>query len=203
MTRVPQRNAVLAALVAVLVVATNAACARPAARSSSPEAPSVFTSALMLARATRPAVSDVQINALEKAAKSGQMSYEEISALLEDTFKCFDESGVDYRRLPDSEQVSGFKVPMYSYAEPVAIALACITKYNSFAWDAYQSQPKVGELRDVALKAEIPRVLACLRDHGVSIDDDATLDELRRASATLLSATSTGSSVGVICTQNM
>lgn len=194
----------IATLVVVVVLGATAACsvAKPAP-SPSPKSSVVSSFDEALYNAKRDDnVSRTQLAALETAAVSDAMSYEQISVLLEDTFKCFDESGVDYRRTGDFEKVPGFKMPTYSFGEPLAVAEACQKRFSEYAFEAYQAQPRVGELSDAALGAEKSQVITCLRAHGVTIEDDATLDEIRRASATLLQATSK-SSEGVFCTRNL
>lgn len=181
------RGAVVAMAVVGLSAATAAACSSPTRAPSPTAAPvSVFTEGLAKARAATPAASDAQIKALAKAAKSGEMSYEEVSALLEDTFTCFDNAGVDYRRLPDSQQIPGFKVPQYSYAEPVAVGVGCLNRFSQYAEGAYQTQPKAAELRAAAFAAERPEVLACLRKKGAVLEDNATYDEMALARDSLL-----------------
>lgn len=192
---------------AVALVTATAACSAPkpspspTASYASPPAESVFTEALAEARAAKPAVSDAQIRALEKSAKSGEMSYEDVNALLQDTFKCFDDAGVKYILQPDSEKVPGFKVPQYGIAAGgIEVGDACQNRFSEFAFEGYQRQPRAVELRDKALEADRPSVLSCLRAHGVTIDDAATLDEIRRAVGDLFVATSDGPDA-VMCTR--
>jgi hypothetical protein len=195
---------VVASLLLVLVAATTACSASKTTSTASPTAAaaSVFTEALAKARTADPAVSDAQLMALEKAAKTGEMSYEEVRALLEDTFTCFESAGVLYVRTSDSEQLPGFKVPTYSFGEPVAAADACQSNWSEFAYAAYQSQPKVAELRDAALEAERPQVLACIRAHGGAIEDNATHDEMRQAEIALFGAANKAGTDYQYCSRN-
>lgn len=125
-------------------------------------------------------VSDEQIAALENAAQTDAMSYQEMSVLLADTFACFDDAGVAYRVDPDREIVPGFVVPQYSVsADSLDVADACQAAHSEYAFSAFQTQPVVIEAADQALESRRPQVLQCLRDQEVTVDDDATLEELR------------------------
>jgi hypothetical protein len=186
--RLPGARPVVVSMVLVVLAATTACSASKTTSTALPTAAaaSVFTEALAKARAADPAVSVAQLKALEKAAKSGEMPYEEISALLDDTFTCFDDSGVAYQRLPDEEQIPGFKVPSFGVGEPVAVADGCLGKFSQYAENAYQTQPKAAELRVAAFQAERTQVLACLRKKGAILDDNATYDEMAQARDSLL-----------------
>lgn len=179
------RSGLCAALVVALVAATAACGGTPAPADSSGPASSSFDEQLSLAEADD-RVTDSQLAALREAADSGEMSYEEISALLEETFQCFDDAGIGYRRLPDLEPIPGFVMPNYGHdAEPLSVADDCLVRTSQYAYDAYARQPAALELLDAALEAERDEILACLRAKGATIDDDATLDEMRQTDIAL------------------
>lgn len=148
---------------------------------------SVFAHYLAQARTSN--ASEAQIDALALSAETGEMSYETVNALVEDTFQCFESAGIWYVRNPDWERVPGFFIPDFGIGEPIEVADACLWRYSQYALLAYQQQPDYIELRDAALEADREQVLECLREHGVLIDDDVTTDELRLAVQELLFAT--------------
>jgi hypothetical protein len=187
-----------------LVPLTACSASGPTVASSSTAAVTGNVFASVLGNAHAASVSDAQIVALEKAAKSGEMSYADVSALVEDMYRCFDAGGVQYLRDPDREPFPGFKVPSFGYADAqLAVADACQEKHAYYALYAYQNQPRAAELSDAALEAERPQVIACLRKNGVVVDDDATLDELRLASWDLIRTSDASPGGAVMCTHHM
>lgn len=124
-------------------------------------------------------VSDAQLTALELSASSGYMTYEQIDALLEDTATCMTDAGVRFDRGPDDELAPGIVMPSYTHGDPLDLADACLFEHSHYAWGAYQTQPRHREAHDAALTQRLPEVMACLRDRGADIPDDATLDEVR------------------------
>jgi hypothetical protein len=139
-----------------------------------------FTEQLRIAETNRDA-GETQIAALKAAATKGSMSYEELDALINDTIACFESSGVDYRRIADQEVAPGIMMPGYGIGEPIAVGDKCVKKHSGYAELAYQRQPSVIAAKDAKFEAARPQVLACLREHAVAIDDDATRDEIDRA----------------------
>lgn len=153
-----------------------------------------------LAQARIAEASPEQIAVLESAVDAGEISYRQLAELTEHTISCLEDAGVSVIREPDLEPAPGFRVPAYGHGEPLAVADACINHNSFFAAMAYIGQPSYIELRDAALEAERPAVLACLRENGVEIDDDATLDEIRQGAQEVLSETA-GAGEEVFCTQ--
>lgn len=162
--------------VALILVALTG-CASPEAPGGSVEGVSSFDEQLYWAERDD-AVSEAQLAALRAAAESDAMSYEEISALLEDQFRCFEAAGISYQRLPDEEDPPGFLMPWYSHGEPLETADACHRETIQYAWIAYQGQPRAVELAEADLRERRPEIMECLRGRGIVVDDDATFDEM-------------------------
>lgn len=133
--------------------------------------------------------SESQLDALTQADLVGDLSYETLALLIDDTFTCLDEAGIPYLPVVPLELVPGFSIPSYSVGSSTelgpdtsfAIAQQCQSTYSEFAERAYQMQPRAQALRDNALESELPQVLECLKANGVDLDPEATLDEVRYA----------------------
>lgn len=138
-----------------------------------------------------------QVAALERAIENDGMSFEEIAELTRSTFDCFTEAGIGYTEGEPYELGIGYLVPDYSWAaempgktldEVEELGDACIDRYSYWASMAYQDVNVVGEARDARLRRDFAQVVECLRDNGVDVPDDATLDEVRQAVADLIFA---------------
>jgi len=66
---------------------------------------------------------------------------------------------------------------------------ACMAKHSMYAEFALQDPLLHQEVRDAHLREQLSVVLACLREHGVVVDEDAALDQVRLAALDLLNAT--------------
>jgi hypothetical protein len=172
---------------ALVLCASLAACAP-----TSVAVPSATTDGLadILAEARAYGSSDAQIAVLEHAVSVGEVTYDEYNGLLEDTFACFDDIGVSYTRLEDRELVPGFPIPDYEHTgiagmpdeEMLALVGVCLFTYSEFVNMAYQTQPVVYEAQEAVARERLPLVIECLREQGVEIDDDASIDEAKQAS---------------------
>lgn len=130
--------------------------------------------------------SEKQLEALRAAEAAGEMSYAELEELLQDSFACIEDSSAGgYVRLSDLERAPGVYEPNYALRPPVEAADACVREHSLYAEFAYQNQPIMAEAWDRAIEEARPQILACLREGGVQIDDDATTDELFQASEDL------------------
>jgi hypothetical protein len=190
----PRRSPQGCVAVLVLLAAALAGCSGGGGVDASPSVSPTTSAGSGLTEQLRKAEKNgnagvAQIAALKAAAAKGSMSYEELDALINDTIACFESSGVDYRREPDREIAPGLKMPAYGIGEPIAVGDKCVAKYSGYAEAAYQTQPSAIEAKDAKFEAARPQVLACLREHGVAIDDVATRDEIERASILLFTKT--------------
>jgi len=174
---------------ALVAAAALAGCSGGTGRASPSASPttlagSSFTEQLRIAQKSGDS-GEVQIAALKAAAARGSMSYEDLDALINDTIACFESSGVDYRRIADQEVAPGLMMPGYQIGEPIAVGDKCVAKHSGYAELAYQQQPSAIAAKEAKFEAARPKVLACLREHGVVIDEDATADEVKQAAAEL------------------
>lgn len=139
-----------------------------------------------------------QLEVLEAAAETGSIAYEDVVALIHDTFSCFEGAGIGYVENPPTERVPGWLVPSYAFdaevpglteSQVLALADACMVEHSMFTEFALQDPVLHQEVRDAHLREQLPEVLACLRENGVAVDEDATPDEVRVAALDLLNAT--------------
>lgn len=160
----------------------------------------VFVSALYYAE--RADASPEQIAALQEAIRTGELSYETVTDLVEQTFACFEESGIEYQRRDPEELGPGFLAPAYTHAgfasgmtndQALAVADFCIDTYSNFAVGAYRNGPASWDARDARLREELPQIVECLTSNGVTASTDDTLDEIRLKVADLLRQTTDAS----------
>lgn len=154
--------------------------------------------AAVLAEAQAGGAGARQVAVLEAAVQGGSIEYEDVVPLIGDTFACLTDAGIGYTQNPPTEWVPGWKVASYAFdAEAPGLtedqvkerADACMTEHSKYAEFALQDPLVHQEVRDAYLRAQLPVVLACLRDNGVVVADNATLDQVRRAALDLLNAT--------------
>lgn len=143
---------------------------------------------------------DEQIAVLERGVQTGRISYEDLTELTRATFDCFTESGIDYIENDPEEIGAGYYLPSYSWAAQIpgrtddevqALGDACIDRYSYWVSAAYQHDLVAGEARDARMRRDLPTVMECLRENGVDVPDDATLDEVRQHVRELVQATET------------
>ena len=138
------------------------------------------------------------------------MPFEVVRDAYDRMFACFDASGVPYSGPRTYVDDTGF--PMITYVtydvagmsedEMSRVTRACVTRESEFIEQLYQSQPSYIEAADRAWDQALPQILACLRDNGVVIDDDATRSEVVYAVLTLAGSVHTddGRALGPDCT---
>jgi hypothetical protein len=151
--------------------------------------------------------SDTQIEVLRRAVETGIVEYEDIEALMEETYACFENNGISVEVLAPIEIIPGMLYPNYTGRfgpdqdpdDMMALVDYCEIHHSLFALSIYGIQPEVQEYRDTELEKILPDALACLRDHGVSVPDDATLNEIRELSWALTVEESVGGEMGVLC----
>lgn len=169
---------------------------------SAPPAAEIFTG--HLARAQEGGASEQQLAVLERAVATGELPFADVNSLVYDTFECLTASGIAFVEDEPREIVPGGpKVPTYSFSaeadglspdQVLQLADACIEKHSGYAEQALQDTELYQELRDRRMTQELPMVLECLKENGVTIDANAPLDEVRIAVLTLLNETTDATS---------
>jgi|GEM_PF-6585232 len=158
--------------------------------------------------------SEKQLAALEEAARTGDMSFETVSELVEDAFACLEEVGIGYVR-KDPERVGpSYLIPSYAVhgtapgmtaEQAEALGNECLEKNSYYAEGAYQLAPRAVSARDDLIRAQLPQIVECLNDNGVAATEEETLDELTVKVIDLLRVTSeaTNGEGAVACSWDM
>jgi len=172
------RLALLASLVG-LGVATSSGCSAVADEPESSAGP--FNA--IIADAEAAGVDAKQLDILREADRSGSVSFEQLKLAVEATFACFEDAGIAY-----ASSVTEGAMPQlnYSFASPDGdsrIADACIGRHSMYVEMAYQTQPSALELIDAAFEKKRPEIVACLQGLGLSLADDASVDEIKAAAS--------------------
>ena len=199
------RVAVLGALALTLSACDSTEVAQPDAG----EATTFFAEIAAEARAA--GSSEAQVNVLEEASELGSMDYATLAVLLEDSFQCLEDAGATVENEGPVQDATGTAQPAYVTKPPAGMDYQafepvyeeCLAKYSGFAERAYQLQPAARDAYDAILTRDRPIVEACLQEHGVAVDPEATLDELRLAVVELYFATSSEDVEGVMCYKNL
>ncbi|WP_282944535.1 hypothetical protein [Cellulomonas endometrii] len=121
--------------------------------------------------------SDDQLAVLE----SGDVTFQQYEAAVGRTVECLRAAGIDVigDRVTES---SGYPEINYSYAassegrtddETDAISQACISAHSQFIEGLYRATPVVQEVIDERFEPFREAVVACLRDNGEDVDDEA------------------------------
>lgn len=155
--------------------------------------------------------SEAQIKVLEEASELGSLDYATLAALLEESFQCLEGVGAVVDNQGPQQDATGMPQPVYftqtpsglTYEEFLPVYEECLAKYSGFAERAYQLQPAARDAYDNILTRDRPMVEECLRENGVTVDPEATLDELRLAVVELYFATNTETVEGVMCYENL
>lgn len=150
--------------------------------------------ATYLDEATTYGADQQQIDVLADAVSTGVLTFESVMELTRKTFACFTEHGIEYTENDPHELGIGYFMPSYSFSaqapgltldETTEAADECINGYSYWASIALQDSRVIGEARDARMRRDLPTILECLRDNGVSLPDEATLDEIRTAVGSL------------------
>ena len=145
---------------------------------------------MVLANARSGGANQAQNEAIERAVETGSMSLQTLNQLVDETFSCFDDAGIPYEIASPDVIAPGIELRRYTFSvapglsedQSLALADACIDGYSHFAESGFRAQPTTQQSVDAALEDDIPVAIACLREHDVDIQDDATIDEVRIAS---------------------
>lgn len=134
-----------------------------------------------------------QLAVLELAADEGRLTYDDVVGLIDRAFECMEEQGLAPRwREPLNDY--GYPVPFYEVGESESLGSeasqaamdACIRSYSGLAEQLYLWQPSNTAIYEAHWDKNyrVPMV-ECLREHGVTIDDDAPRNEIERAAVEL------------------
>jgi len=183
---------------AVLVAALATGCAADDGDRSVGGEGSIVTVAAMFAdyvdQAESGGAGEPQLAVLREAERTLRIDYETVDALVQESFACMERSGISHEDSVRHELLPGHAIPAYSFAataegmtqdEVLAAADACLYEHSYWAEAALADPRGFPEAYDAQLRKDLPDVLACLAENGVTVDDDATLEEVRVASAEL------------------
>jgi hypothetical protein len=138
--------------------------------------------------------SERQLELLREAATLGRVPLESVQEAVDNTIACFDDNGVAHTEVTYEPDEGGLLHPIYLFGpvpglssdESYAVAQECIKANSDFIYAAYCVQPIALEAEAQLAARAKPFVIQCLRDNGISIDDDAIKSEMDEAALTLL-----------------
>ncbi len=172
------------------------ACSSPAT-SPSNEIDSVTAGRLsnLVSEATAGGASEEQLATLQAYVPGSAVTFEDLRAAYDRTFACLDNSGIPYSGVATYVDDAGYERITYNYTtapsltdeQSQRIADECQVSESLYVSILYDLQPGYVEAADRAFEEARPSIVACLRDNGVPIDDEATRSELVNATITLIS----------------
>jgi hypothetical protein len=143
---------------------------------------------LAVFRASASQALTVQI--IQRAIDSGEVTFEDASRAVDSFAACVNGAGGKVTAQVDLTD-TGFQVPSYSAMvgsgglvdDPGAenILTACDAREDYWVNYLYQTQPAALRASEANFTSHRGALIACLREHDVSIDDKVTNDELKRA----------------------
>lgn len=196
-SRIWRQAAAAVGSVAIALVAGS--CSRDSATSASPSSAAAVVYGEYLEQAKRGEAGDEQLAVLSDAATSGELTFEAVNGLVQSAFECMADSGISHEEWEPREVVPGYLIPAYSFSgkadgmsedETLAVADACLERYSYWAEGARADTRSYQDLWDAHVAERLPLVVACLEDHGVRVDPDATTDEVFQAAESLVEETS-------------
>ncbi len=177
----------LVAAVAIAIVLTIAGCSGSPREAASSTPPFDETYAAILADAKTGVASDEQVAEIETYIDGRSIPFSVVKGALERTFSCFETSGLEYEDLTHETYPGYFKYdyrvrPKVGTADETTAVVAneCQAREVSFIGSLYENQPGILEARDQALQQKRAELIACLRAHGETVDDDAPSDEISK-----------------------
>lgn len=198
-------KSVLASLAAASL--SLAACSSPATSGSGPIDPGL---AALISEAKAGGASEAQLATLRSYVPGSPVPFDVLRAAYDRTFACLDNAGVPYGEVSTYVDGAGYSRITYGIYEAPGltdeqtqrIAAECQFGESIYVDQLYIEQPGYVEAADRAFAAARPSILACLRDNGVDIDDDATRSELVSATFTLAASAQgdNGLALGPDCT---
>ena len=177
--------------------ATAAVTLGAAACSAAGDAPADGDSATTLEqiydRAAEADASPAQLAVLERAVATQQVTFDDVSAAVDALAACVEAAGFALTR-DDRVAASGLREVSYAVTggDPAApdegqrILDSCRLQHSEFVEEAYLSQPSSVALLDAHIAEVRPEIVACLRDAGREVDDEATFSELIAMSGEVL-----------------
>lgn len=177
-----------AALACVVLAAGATACTF----NESDDAPTEFEQALddIVTRASEGEATTEQLAILEEAQDTGEIPFEAYRDAVDRGLDCLRATGAE---VADHGTTERYGVPMRSYSVdeetelaqpalvvPGVIVHTCMAEHSAWVELIYQGQPATIERQQAHWEQHREPVLACLREHGVEVDSDAPVDELRR-----------------------
>lgn len=186
------------AIVGLLLLA---GCSSPPAGEASPSAASAAVTVYQeyLGQAERAGAGEDQLAALRDAVRTGELTFETVNGLVQQSFACMTEAGIGHDEWEPREVVPGYLIPAYSFRgdadgmtedETLAVADACLEEYSFWAEGARADTRAYQDLWDAHVQERLPMIVACLEEHGVQVDPEATVDEIFQAADQLLIDTS-------------
>jgi len=127
-----------------------------------------------------------QLAILTHAASTGEVTYDENERAMYATFECFDAAGIQHER-DDDGNVAGFRTPNYNFFVAhsesdvdarLAVGDECIARYSEFVSMLYQTQPAASAAQEQLFTQARPLLVACLAEHDVAADKEASPNEL-------------------------
>lgn len=136
--------------------------------------------------------SSAQIALIDDAATVGALDLAALKEAALAAVECMNTAGLN-ATVTSENRPSGFEVPGYttaseSLSEDSALAIIdeCDRQHFYFVSRLYQTQPTAREAKDKHFARHREALMACLTENGVQIDQQATQDEVMRASLQLL-----------------
>jgi hypothetical protein len=132
--------------------------------------------------------SDKQIAVLKRAAIDNALDFGAVNELVEQALACIEDKGITVLRQAPEELGENYLIPRYSIsvsapgmsdAQADLLSNDCIDKYSYYAEAALQMSPQATDARDARLVAQLPAIIDCLAQNGVTATEDETPDEIR------------------------
>jgi len=183
-SRLPARAA--RAVVAIALITLASACTgdlEPAESSARPSFESLIVAAIEDATASQ--VDASQLEALERAQAVGEVAPEVFLDARQRALDCMSAAGIHVSDVARSER-SGLPLLEATLAAPegmsdrtmLGIADDCELRFSTILEHVYLQQPSALNAYFDRIESHRTQLIACLREHGATIDDDASMDEL-------------------------
>ncbi len=182
------------AWVALIAVA---GCASPQPSFSGPldqESPFAERAQRAVDEARAAGASDAQLAILQAAVDTGEITFADAKGAVLAFVDCVNGAGGSAQYVLDDH--GAFLLPTYSVyvgddGDPdLGVPGECERREDFWVNLLYQTQPSAVEAGNADFDKKSPALIACLRDNGVAIEDDASRDELQRAGIDLLVSSS-------------
>lgn len=137
--------------------------------------------------------SDEQIAQIDEYIDGREIPYSVVQEAFTRTDACLEAAGLE-SAINVSEVYPGYYSSDFMFRSKDGVTdegdqdvgTACQDREVTYIGLLYDNQPGWIAARDAAFEARRPELLACLRDHGVAIEDDATYDEMMNSAVELL-----------------